>query len=70
MSSAQPAPVAETPTISTLMRRGELFAAECPSRTVLQHVTSRWGVLVLVALLTGTHRFSRILSGQRERAED
>jgi DNA-binding HxlR family transcriptional regulator len=25
---------------------------------VLQHVTSRWGVLVLVALLAGTHRFS------------
>ena len=28
------------------------------SRDVLQHVTSRWGVLVLVALLAGTHRFS------------
>jgi DNA-binding HxlR family transcriptional regulator len=24
----------------------------------LKHVTSRWGVLVLVALLAGTHRFS------------
>jgi DNA-binding HxlR family transcriptional regulator len=40
------------------MQRGELFAADCPSREVLQHVTSRWGVLVLVALLGGTHRFS------------
>ncbi|MBP8134068.1 MAG: helix-turn-helix transcriptional regulator [Zoogloea sp.] len=40
------------------MRRGELFSADCPSRDVLQHVTSRWGVLVLVALLAGTHRFS------------
>ena len=28
------------------------------SLDVLQHVTSRWGVLVLVALLAGTHRFS------------
>ena len=40
------------------MRRGELFSADCPSREVLQHVTSRWGVLVLVALMDGTHRFS------------
>lgn len=41
--------------------RGNLFAAECPSRTVLQHVTSRWGVLVLVALLAGgTQRFSEL----------
>lgn len=47
-----------TPSLAALMERGELFAAECPSREVLQHVTSRWGVLVLVALLAGTHRFS------------
>ena len=40
------------------MRRGELFAVECPSREILKHVTSRWGVLVLVALMEGTHRFS------------
>ncbi len=40
------------------MRRGELFSADCPSRSVLKHITSRWGVLLLVALLAGTHRFS------------
>lgn len=40
------------------MRRGEIFAVECPSREILKHVTSRWGVLVLVALREGTHRFS------------
>ena len=40
------------------MRRGDLFATQCPSREVLKHVTSRWGVLVLVALMEGTHRFS------------
>lgn len=40
------------------MARGDLFAQECPSREVLKHVTSRWGVLVLVALLDGTLRFS------------
>ena len=46
------------PTLADQMRRGELFAADCPSREVLKHVTSRWGVLLLVALLGGTHRFS------------
>lgn len=45
---------------STLMRRGELFSAACPSREILKHVTSRWGVLVLVALMEGTHRFSEL----------
>lgn len=40
------------------LRRGELFSADCPSRSVLKHITSRWGVLILVALLAGTHRFS------------
>jgi DNA-binding HxlR family transcriptional regulator len=44
--------------LSGKMRRGEVFAAECPSRAILNHVTSRWGVLVLVALMEGTHRFS------------
>jgi DNA-binding HxlR family transcriptional regulator len=40
--------------------RGELFAVTCPSRQVLQNVTSRWGVLVLVALMAGTYRFSEL----------
>jgi len=48
----------KTATLSELMRRGELFSAKCPSREILKHVTSRWGVLVLVALMEGTHRFS------------
>ena len=38
----------------------ELMAADCPSRAVLAHITSRWGVLVLVVLLDGTHRFSQL----------
>lgn len=32
----------------------------CPSRQVLQHLTSRWGALVLVALSGGTMRFSAL----------
>lgn len=42
------------------LMRGDVFADQCPSRAILSHVTSRWGVLVLVALLGGTHRFSTL----------
>ena len=45
-------------TLSEQLRDGNLFAEQCPSREVLKHVTSRWGVLILVALRDGTHRFS------------
>ena len=45
-------------TLSEQLRDGNLFAEQCPSRDVLKHVTSRWGVLILVALRAGTHRFS------------
>lgn len=41
-------------------RRGNLYEANCPSRIVLDHVTSRWGSLVLLVLLDGTHRFSEL----------
>ena len=44
--------------LSDLVRRGELLSADCPSREVLKHVTSRWGVLVLMVLLDQTCRFS------------
>ncbi|OQR60149.1 transcriptional regulator [Streptomyces maremycinicus] len=32
----------------------------CPHRLVLEHVTSRWGVLVLIELLDRAHRFSEL----------
>lgn len=32
----------------------------CPSRLVLEHITSRWGVLVLAALLERSYRFSEL----------
>src|SRR6186997_2589744 len=38
----------------------DVFAAECPSRRVLDHLTSRWGVLVLIALADEMHRFSAL----------
>ncbi|MDN3295539.1 helix-turn-helix domain-containing protein [Streptomyces ficellus] len=34
--------------------------AMCPSRVVLEHVTSRWGVLILAALLERPYRFSEL----------
>lgn len=49
---------------------GDLFATACPSRGVLDHLTSRWGVLVLVVLLEGTRRFSelrRLVAGVSEK---
>ncbi|SDI06729.1 transcriptional regulator, HxlR family [Vibrio xiamenensis] len=42
-------------------RKGDVFSDQCPSREVLNHVTSRWGVLVLMALLNGEkQRFSQL----------
>jgi DNA-binding HxlR family transcriptional regulator len=40
--------------------RGNLFSENCPSREVLKHVTSRWGVLLLVALGDGAQRFGEL----------
>jgi DNA-binding HxlR family transcriptional regulator len=34
--------------------------AMCPHRLVLEHVTSRWGVLVLIGLLDRPYRFSEL----------
>ncbi|MDB6441743.1 helix-turn-helix domain-containing protein [Pseudomonas sp. 21TX0197] len=45
---------------SAAVRRGDVLSADCPSREVLKHMTSRWGVLVLVILLSGMHRFSEL----------
>ena len=41
-------------------RRGDVYAPDCPSRALLDHVTSRWGVLVMVLLLDRPHRFSEL----------
>ncbi|MGW0208054.1 winged helix-turn-helix transcriptional regulator [Streptomyces sp. NPDC003233] len=34
--------------------------AMCPHRLVLEHITSRWGVLVLIQLLERPYRFSEL----------
>lgn len=40
--------------------QGELHSVECPSRDVLKHLTSLWGVLILLALRSGIHRYSEL----------
>ncbi|SDI62568.1 winged helix-turn-helix transcriptional regulator [Pseudomonas abietaniphila] len=53
-------PSAENVSLLERIRMGEILARDCPSREVLNHVCSRWGVLVLVVLLDGMHRFSEL----------
>ena len=56
--------------LSEQLMRGDVLAANCPSRDVLKHLTSRWGVLVLIVLEQRMHRFSelrRTIGGVSER---
>ncbi|MDK2777700.1 MAG: helix-turn-helix transcriptional regulator [Pseudomonadota bacterium] len=58
MKNSEPGQPAAT--LSEKFRNGDLFAGPCPSRDILKHVSSRWGVLILIALQEGTHRFSEL----------
>jgi DNA-binding HxlR family transcriptional regulator len=53
-------PSSENVSLLERIRMGEILARDCPSREILNHVCSRWGVLVLVVLLDGMHRFSEL----------
>ncbi|HEY0303033.1 MAG TPA: helix-turn-helix domain-containing protein, partial [Rhizomicrobium sp.] len=46
--------------LSVQLGRGDLLATNCPSREVLKHLTSRWGVLVLIVLEKRMPRFSEL----------
>ena len=46
--------------LSDHVMRGDVMSEHCPSREVLKHMTSRWGVLLLVALGDGAHRFGEL----------
>ena len=51
-------------------KSGDVYPAACASRTVLDHVTSKWGVLVLLALNEGTLRWGelrRVIQGISEK---
>ncbi|WP_308797276.1 winged helix-turn-helix transcriptional regulator [Agromyces silvae] len=39
---------------------GEVFTEGCPTRVVLDHIMSKWGVLVLLALTDGTQRWGEL----------
>jgi DNA-binding HxlR family transcriptional regulator len=38
----------------------DVYDPDCPARQVLEHLTSRWGVLALGALQERTYRFSEL----------
>ncbi|MBU9850469.1 winged helix-turn-helix transcriptional regulator [Rahnella aceris] len=57
ISSEQPA---EPLPLSEQIRRGEVLNPNCPSREILRHITSRWGLLILIALSDNTLRFSEL----------
>jgi len=40
--------------------RGDVFDTNCPSRAILDHVTSKWAVLVLASLRGAPSRFSEL----------
>jgi len=42
------------------LQRGELLNSDCPSREVLKRLTSRWSLLVLLALEESTLRFGEL----------
>ncbi|MBU9812071.1 helix-turn-helix transcriptional regulator [Rahnella sp. C60] len=57
ISSGQPA---ERLPLTEQIRRGEVLDPNCPSREILRHITSRWGLLILIALSDNTLRFSEL----------
>lgn len=48
------------PSQPIILTKGNVLAAQCPSRQILQRLSSRWGLLVLLVLKSGTKRFSEI----------
>lgn len=49
-----------TDTLHQKFLRGELLNARCPSRDMLKRVTSRWSLLILLALKQEVLRFSEL----------
>lgn len=39
---------------------GESYAPDCPGRGILDHVMSKWGTLVMLALLGRTYRYAEL----------
>lgn len=47
-------------TYATSKLLGQVLSTQCPSREILEHLTSKWSVLVLRCLSDGVHRFSEL----------
>lgn len=47
----------------TVIPAASVLSANCPSRTILEHVTSKWGVLVILMLAQGPVRWSGLRRG-------
>ncbi|MBC3953993.1 MULTISPECIES: helix-turn-helix domain-containing protein [Pseudomonas] len=58
--SSSPMPISDGESMLTNIRQGQVLASDCPSRVILNHVCGRWGVLVLIVLRGGMHRFSEV----------
>jgi len=52
--------VPHTTSAGEMPERGNCYDAGCAANHVLGHVTSRWGTLILGALLDGTQRYSEL----------
>ena len=46
--------------VARLRAEADNFRPDCPTRVLLDHITSRWGVLILVALSSGTMRWGEL----------
>lgn len=45
------------PVLSGVDSANDPFTSDCPGRTVFNHLTSRWGLLLVLALVDGPMRF-------------
>jgi DNA-binding HxlR family transcriptional regulator len=55
--NAAPHTIADQPTDDVAF---DVFARDCPSRPVLEHLTGRWGLLVLAGLQSAPARFNAL----------
>lgn len=46
--------------VENALMQGDVYSADCPSREVFGHVTSKWGVLVLAALSERSLRWGEL----------
>ena len=47
-------------TYATSHLLGQVLSKACPSREILEHLSSKWSLLVLHCLSEGVHRFSEL----------